>query len=117
MPADLKDRREITRQEHRSHNLHKTFLTQTHEYLAKQADVKGDPIKLTDDLKEFNELNRRYKWSELHQMNIEMKWHEGKPALSPVKYKFADTLQVKNQDEEAVSRERLKALKQELITQ
>lgn len=83
--------------------------------MGKEADVKGDPIKLTEDLREFNDLNRTYKWLELHHQNIQMKWHEGAPSLSPRKYKFGDTLQVKHQEEGDVSRDRLKALKQDLI--
>ena len=107
----------MARTEGRSHNLHKTFLTQTQEYLTKQADVKADPTKLTADLKDFNELNRWYKWLELHKMNIETKWYEGKADLSPLKHNFADTLQVKNQDVDAVSREQLKLLKYDMISQ
>jgi hypothetical protein len=79
--------------------------------MSKKADIKGDPIKLTGDLREFNELNHCYKWLELHNMNIQMKFNEGKPTLSPVKYKFSDTLQVKYQDELAVASGHLKANK------
>lgn len=44
-----------------------------------------------------------------------MKWYEGKTHISPMKFSFADTLQVKHQDQRAVSRERLKIHKQELL--
>ena len=46
-----------------------------------------------------------------------MKWHEGKSHIAPGKFSFADTVQVKNQDERAVSRERLKIHKQGLVNE
>ena len=88
----MNDPREIRRKEKDSHNLHRTFLSQTNEFTSKKSELKGDAKLITDNLREFNELNRCYKWLELHNMNIQMKFHEGKPPLSPGKYKYSDTL-------------------------
>ena len=70
MRIDINDPRDIRRNEHRSHDLHKTYLSQTQEYLSKQLDIKGDPTKLAEDLQDFNDLNKGYKWLELHHMNV-----------------------------------------------
>ena len=88
----------MRRKEKNSHNLHKAFLSQTQEYLNKQIEKKGDPVKITQDLQNFNDMNKYYKWCELHHQNIQMQWYEGKTYVSPKNYSLADTVQVKKQD-------------------
>lgn len=69
-------------------------------------------------MKEFNKLNKYYKWLEVHQKNIQMSFHEGNPIQgSPMKMNFAVDQQVKYQAEYSVSKGTLKSLKNDLITE
>ena len=54
------DNRDIRKKDKNVSNQHKKYLSQTHEFLKRQKEIKGDPIKLINDLKLHNELNKLY---------------------------------------------------------